>query len=49
MPSLHGEKTFESLIEKHLIDKNGFLRGDLAEYDKKLCLLNKSLVRFLSG
>ena len=47
MPSLHGEKTFESLIEKHLIDRNGFLRGDLADYDKRLCLLNKSLVRFL--
>ena len=47
MPSLHGEKTFESLIEKHLIDKNGFHKGDQAEYDKRLCLLKKSLVSFL--
>ena len=47
MPNLLGEKTFESAIEQALIEENGFLRGDQADYDKRLCLLKTSVIRFL--
>jgi len=47
MPNPLDEKTFESVIEKDLIDENGYLRGDQADYDKRLCLLSTSVIRFL--
>ena len=30
-----------------MIKENGFLRGDLTDYDKRLCLLKTSVIRFL--
>ncbi len=47
MPNIIGEKIFESAIEKSLIEDNGFLQGDQADYDKGLCLLRTSVIRFL--
>ena len=41
------EERLESLIEKHLIESNGYIKRDSKSYNKELCLDEELLFRFL--
>lgn len=47
MPTSLNEASLESLIESHLIDANGYVMGDSADYDRSLCLDVPQLMGFL--
>ncbi|MCH7226181.1 type I restriction endonuclease subunit R [Haloferula sp. A504] len=49
MPSSLNEASLEALIESHLLDANGYAKGDPADYDRTLCLDVPHLMGFLEA
>lgn len=49
MPTSLNEESLESLIESHLIEENGYLKGNSADYDRALCLDVPHLMAFLEA
>ena len=47
MPGTTSEATFESLITRHLVEKEGFLEGVTGDYDPDLCLIPDDVVSFV--
>lgn len=43
------EKGLETIIEKHLINQNGFIASYSADYDRDLCINEKLLFEFLAA
>lgn len=43
------EKGLETIIEKHLVEQNGYVRGHGADYDRELCIDKKLLFEFLEA
>ncbi len=49
MPTTLDEASLEALIEAHLLDANGYTKGDPADYDRTLCLDVPHLIAFLEA
>lgn len=47
MAKLNSEQTFENAIVEHLVEKNKFLRAKPDDYDRELCLIPDTVIRFL--
>jgi type I restriction enzyme R subunit len=49
VPGTTSEATFESLIARHLVEKEGFLEGAPDDYDRGLCLIRDDVVDVVRG
>ena len=47
MAKLTSEQNFENAIVAHLVNKNKFLKAKPEDYDRELCLIPDTVIRFL--